>query len=232
MKDYQPLCNQFLSDNGLNLQAVFNLADLPNNVVESDDTEFSQLILFGHAGRQLWSAIGSMRSSSPDPVDDFSRGVVEQFFAQTLPQHQYQIIYPGSQPIGLQRLGELAGWHHDSPFRIGINRDWGSWFAYRVAVIADTNLVPSEKIETLSPCVSCTQKPCISACPAEAMKEGTLALDACVNYRLTNDSLCKQTCLSRITCPVAQQHRYSEEQIRYHYGVSMKTIELYYRDLS
>jgi ferredoxin len=71
----------------------------------------------------------------------------------------YKIVYPKHQPpffhLNLQSFGELAGWHHSSPFKVGINTDVGSWFAYRLLILANTEFKPSSKVNSQSPCVSC-----------------------------------------------------------------------------
>ena len=77
------------------------------------------------------------------------------------------------------------------------------------------------------PCDTCEDKPCIAVCPAKALNQGDLNLPACLDYRLESHSRCKSQCLSRIICPIAKEHRYSQEQINYHYAISMKMIEAY-----
>lgn len=228
MKHYQTFNKDYFTEKGLNLQAVFNLDDVPESCIQNENNSFTQLLLLAHAGRRLWKVLKNTGINSDNPIDDYSKQIVETYFQTQLPAHRYQILYPGPSAIGLRKLGELAGWHHDSPFRVGINSEWGSWFAYRAVVLCDTHFQPSTKITTESPCLKCSQKPCISACPANALEEGSLVLNKCITYRKQPESQCKLTCLSRVACPVAAHHRYSEEQINYHYGVSMKTIDKFY----
>ncbi|ATX79086.1 hypothetical protein Ga0123461_0660 [Mariprofundus aestuarium] len=226
-----------LNANGLNMQAVFNLSDLPETIRTGllEQTEivssFRQLILIGHGGRGMWEAVqASEFRENSDPIDSFSIDRVERWFAGQVPAADYEIIYPASKCIvPLQSLGRLAGWHHTSPFRIGINQAWGSWFAYRVAALADTDFAPTDRMQLASPCDSCVDKPCVSACPAGLLACGDFSLKGCIDYRLVSESSCKARCLARLACPVASEHRYSTEQINYHYGRSMKTIEEYYR---
>lgn len=229
-----------LNSNGLNMQAVFNLSLLPE-AMQATLTEqvagfsnYSQLILIGHGGKQMWEALqASEHRGATDPIDNFSMDRVAQWLAESHPATAYEFIYPASHSIvPLQALGALAGWHHASPFRIGINQTWGSWFAYRVAVLADTNIKPTTDLTTDSPCLSCSDKPCLSACPAQALVDSELSLlslQHCVGYRLQEASSCKKQCLSRLSCPVATGHRYTLEQINYHYGRSLQSIKEYYR---
>ena len=224
-----------LNANGLNMQAVFNLSDLPENIRTGitqqvpDATDYRQLILIGHGGQQMWEQVQSSEyKESANPIDDFSIGRVQRWLSEQAPDAAYNIIYPAAQRvIPLQALGELAGWHHSSPFRVGINQLWGSWFAYRVAVLTDTDFNVTESLFFPSPCESCEAKPCMNACPAGALNGSDFSLKPCMNYRLAEALLCKDRCLSRLACPIAIEHRYSMEQIQYHYGCSMETIEKY-----
>lgn len=228
MTDKPVFHHEPLTEKGLNLHAIFNIKDLPGEFGDIQDSSFSQLIILGHGGKKMWSELNKANIESENPVDDFSIKVATDYFRAQLPIHKFKIIYPGEDVIGLRVLGELAGWHHDSPFRIGVNREWGSWFAYRVVVLADTDYLPSEKWRDNSPCDACSEKPCISACPVDALSSGSLSLEKCIQYRKVDASLCANTCHSRCACNVGVQHRYTDEQLHYHYSVSLRMIKQYY----
>lgn len=223
-----------LNDAGLNLQAVFNLDELPADIAAQLRCRFDparryrQLILIGHAGRTLWASVKASGIVSENPIDDFSIKTVEHWFAEQFAGKCREIIYPGSTAVGLQTLGKLAGWHHASPLKIGIDEKWGTWYAYRVVVLADTDLAPSRPMESTSPCDRCQDKTCIASCPAGALAGGGFALEKCVGYRRQPSSGCKANCLARVSCPVGVEHRYCDEQIRHTYSISMKAIERYY----
>lgn len=220
-----------LNDTGLNLQAVFDLDQLPAEMAAAVRRRYDpahrqrQLILIGHGGKTLWDAVKASGIRSENPIDDFSVRTVEQWFAQQFPGRAREIIYPGDIPVDLQALGTIAGWHHASPFMLGINADWGTWFAYRVVLLADTNLEPSRPLQGESPCARCADKPCIAACPAGAMDGGSFALDKCIAYRRKASSRCKATCVARVSCPVGSSHRYGDEQMQHAYSISLREIE-------
>jgi hypothetical protein len=231
LNSYQSEQLTSLQQQGLNLQAVFDIQSLPTEFIESlsaqcaDLNNYHQLILLGHGGRTMWDGLQQSDIDSDHPVDDYSIQCVEQFFADEHPQQQYKILYPGTHRVGLQQLGKLAGWHHPSPFWVGVNNEWGSWYAYRVVVLANSNFTTTSRVESESPCDSCDDKPCISICPANALTESNFDVKQCSAYRLQENSNCSHQCLSRLRCPVGKEHRYSREQIEYHYGVSYKTIK-------
>ena len=220
------------------MQVIFNLADIPEQL-KSDMAEqiegfsdYRQLLLIGHGGKRMWEAVqASQFRDTHDPIDSFSVDRLKSWFSDHYPSCKYKIIYPDRQRIvALQSLGELVGWHHRSPFRIGINQLWGSWFAYRLAVLCDSSFEVSEAMRFISPCETCIEKPCITACPADALQGCDFSLKRCINHRLSSDSSCHDQCLARLSCPVAPQPRYTTQQINYHYCRSLQSIQEYYRD--
>ena len=226
-----------LDAEGLNLHAVFTLDRLSAGWRDSLDRErrYRQLILIGNGGRALWTAIEAEGITSENPIDEFSVRRVAAWLAVHASGRRYQILYPGDRPIGLQTLGELAGWHFASPFMVGINARWGTWFAYRVAVLADTEFADSASecaagesaraTLTVSPCAACRQRPCVDACPAQAMDEAGFDLQRCVAYRRRPGSACRLACLARLACPVKRELRYGDKQMRHSYATSLRMIE-------
>ena len=218
---------------GLNLHAVFDVAALPVAVRAAlgPVAPGMRLLLVGHGGRALWSRVCAERSRgdlpAKHPIDAYSTREVGAWLAANFPGARSVFLYP--QPldapvaVGLQQLGALAGWHHPAPFRVGINAAWGSWFAYRALVLTDAPLEPTPRVESASPCVSCTARPCVTACPAGALA-GDFDLARCVDYRLVAGSACAQTCRARLACPVASEHRYDDAQLAHCYGESLHML--------
>ena len=219
-----------LDEAGLNLQAVFNIVDLPpdlaNEIGNRFDPEqrFRQLILIGHGGRRLWECVKKSGIGGENPIDDFSRTRLQSFLADI----PHIIIYPATSSIGLQSLGKLAGWHHSSPFMVGINASWGTWYAYRAVALSASDFAPTSRQTSRSPCANCADRCCVSACPADALSGKTFDLQRCISYRKQPTSLCRDTCLARCHCPVGEEHRYDDEQIRHAYSISMRMIEQFY----
>lgn len=216
-----------LDDAGLNLRAIFDLAALPAELRTALDPDgrYRQLILLGHGGRRLWERVQAAGLQSEHPIDDFCVATVEAWFAAQLPACAHAITYPGETAVGLQALGRLAGWHHESPFRVGINAAWGSWFAYRVLALADSTLAPTPPLAGESPCASCAAQPCVAACPADALGDRQFSLQKCIAYRRQPDSRCRVTCVARTSCPVRPEHRYDDAQIAHSYARSLAMIE-------
>lgn len=224
LPDFTPL-----NEAGLNLQAVFNINDLPAGIATDIRQRFDleqryrQLILIGHGGRTMWAAMKAAGIAAEHPIDEFSIGVTKRWLGGI----PHTIVYPAETSVGLQALGKLAGWHHDSPFRVGVNATWGSWYAYRVVALTDSDFIPTPPQVTISPCTRCPEKPCVAACPAGALNGQVFDLQKCIAYRRAPSSRCQTTCLARISCPVGSEHRYSDEQIAHTYSNSLRMIERY-----
>ncbi|HLO62689.1 MAG TPA: hypothetical protein VK165_06955 [Azonexus sp.] len=231
MSERPALPADFLDQAGLNRQHVFDLAALPADLAGRLAIQGGerQLILIGHGGRRLWECVQASGLGGEHPIDNYSTQTVERWFAACLPGHRYRILYPGEQPIGLQALGELAGWHQPSPIMVGVDRQWGSWYAYRAVVLADTDLQPSVAQSGRSPCLDCPGQPCIAACPAGALRNGRFNLETCSRFRLQPESPCAHGCLARQACPVGSEHRYEPAQIEHSYSRSLAAIRQYFR---
>jgi epoxyqueuosine reductase len=220
-----------LSLAGLNLHWIADLDRLPASIAGrlrqafDPSRRYRQLILIGHGGRALWAAIQSAGFRSDSPVDDFSVAAVKRWFDTRCAGCAHRIVYPGTDPVPLQALGRLAGWHNDSPLALGINARWGTWFAYRVALLADTALPPTTAWTEPSPCAACKARPCITHCPGNALAGGTFSLESCVRQRRLAESVCRASCPARLACPVGAEHRYDEAQMRHHYLTSLRTLQ-------
>jgi epoxyqueuosine reductase len=225
-----------LRANGFGLLAVFDCAEMPDRIVSAinrarfDPMGYQRLVLLGNSGARFWEAlqrtVGSVSLAESDhPVDEFSIGNVEQAVTDYWGDAAIAFLYPGGSVVPLQQLGRLAGWHHDSPLGIGINRMHGLWFAYRAAFLIDAPLPLCKEPAAPSPCASCRTHDCVDACPASAVHfSRPIDTDACGDFALAENSPCAVTCRAREACPVAANDRYHREQITYHYRRAVAAI--------
>ncbi|MEM7799062.1 MAG: hypothetical protein AAF633_07735 [Chloroflexota bacterium] len=215
----------YLADNGLNMSAVFQLDQLPDDLTKMlNDAEVpladhSRLVLLGNGGPHFWKKLDENGWQDEDPIDRFSLALTRNFVEMiggAVDYHSYLNLYPlSSHVIPLQRLGALAGWGHPSPIGPFISGRYGLWFAYRSAFLTNLPLDSgSSEAHLPLPCDTCKDKPCQIVCPASAIQVGDpIALNACITHRLTPKSSCAATCLARIACPVGREHRYPKEVI-------------------
>ena len=221
---------------GFLLCDVKSISSLPDSVWLNDIPDQYQagsLLVLAHAGKKFWEIFSRKESegllATQDPVDNYSATLSEQVIDNHLEGVSRQQLYPISEcPINLMALGKAFGWHAPSPLGMGMHQKYGLWSAYRAVWWLDIDVPKSFLTKASDVCVSCQTQDCVSACPAEAI---TLAknpnLSSCADYRLQGESLCASTCLSRMACPQASEHRYTDTQMAYHYELARSAIAKY-----
>jgi len=215
--------------------AVLDCADLPQRAAQLmlDSAvplaEYRRLVLVGHGGRRMWQALQERGMDTADPVDEYSATLTRQFIHDYLDGAPAHWLYPDTDYIiPLQQLGAAAGWSYPSPLGSGISPVYGVWFAYRTAFLTNADLPLLREGAAPSPCMSCVDKPCITACPVGAVQPDAFDIAGCVSHRLRPASPCADRCLARMACPFFPQHRYSLAQIQYHYGRSLIDLRVWY----
>ena len=215
-----------LYQKGFTLQAALEVSTVAIGLPEIA-SDYNQLLVFGHAGSGFWKSLDEQLTGS-DPLDCMSIKMVEDFLQRIGCAH-YLVLYPSADlQIDLRGLGKQLGWHADSALGIGINAIHGTWFAYRVVVLANTFYETHDETQTNNvveaPCGKCITKPCVEACPVGAPGV-TFDLQACMGERVREGSACAYQCLARNACPVGTEHRYDQDQMRYHYQKSLQLIQ-------
>lgn len=236
-----------LRQQGLVLATVVNVQQLSTNVwLDSGDVESRKkgcLLLLGHGGRLFWQRYQQTEPEAVDPVDTFSSRISAQALQQHLPSITREQLFPAANcPANLMALGREIGWHTPSPLGMGINAQYGLWSAYRALWWLDAELEepaasafntmrgPDNNVLPVAAdiCSQCTTQNCLQACPATALSMDNIPnLQQCADFRLAANSSCSNTCLARMACPVAAEHRYTTEQMTYHYDLARSQIHLF-----
>ena len=216
-----------LLQKGFTLQAALEVSTVAIELPEHAG-DYNQLLVFGHAGSRLWKSLDKPLTGS-DPLDCMSVKMVEDFL-QRVGCADYLVLYPSTGlQIDLRALGKQLGWHADSALGIGVNAMHGTWFAYRVVLLANTfyethDVVAQKDNLAEAPCSKCINRPCVDACPVGAPGV-TFDLQACMDERVREGSACAYQCLARNACPVGTEYQYGEDQMRYHYQKSLQLIQ-------
>jgi hypothetical protein len=101
-----------------------------------------------------------------------------------------RILFPDERShFPLQQIGRLMNFGRQSPIGIDLNPQYGLWFAYRCLFLTKENIPQKNNLLENHACDTCDTKPCL--------KESDFHL-------------------ARMSCPYKKEHRYTEEQIRYH----------------
>jgi len=232
MTEIEPALSE-LASGGLNWIAFVPAGDAatPEGCVPGDGRG---LLLFLSLGAAFWERT---EVTGSDPLDARATALTLAFMDRVLRggDPDCELLYPGDRGLDLRAWLERGQVQHRSRLGTGIRPDCGPWFAVRSAVWArvspDQQASLRRRYPALlgpSPCEACVETPCVRACPGAALSAkaplGVADLDRCVAHRLREASSCADRCLARLSCPVGAEHRYSDAQLRYHYGRSLRAI--------
>ncbi len=222
-----------LEDCGLNLVAAFDISVLPesitNTLPDRAQEDYSSLLLVGTKGSSFWQHLKSINKTQGDCLDEMSQKITIDIFSTHFANARYLVLYPHSEyVIPLQQLGHLVGWGRPSILGPGINIEYGTWFAYRTAMLVSESLPASEYAQAEEVCEQCIDKPCQTACPVSAVKTlGNFNLKSCIGYRVTDDSNCADKCLARLACPIGMDYFYQPDHLAHHGYFSLRSIKRY-----
>jgi ferredoxin len=169
-----------LVENGLMVRGGFEVAGGDSVPAMPDGRRTRTVIMAGNAGTGMWEALSHARPSSPDPLDSWSRSILDRIAAA----HGAAVAMPSDGPpyAPFQRWAMRAEPVHPSPLGILIHPRWGLWHGYRGALLfAEAFEVPKREVQA-SPCETCAERPCLSTCPVEAFTTAHYAVDACATF--------------------------------------------------
>ncbi len=181
--------------------------------------DVATIVLIGTAGSEGWSAFAEspeQRDGGPHPLDCWSRRVIDGLAVLC----GGSALYPfGEAPYWpFQRWAMLAEPIAPSPLGLLIHPEYGLWHSYRGA-LAFREAFPTTAVEDReSPCKSCAQRPCLSACPVGAFTSLGYDAERCAAHLRSEDGRdCMEGgCLARRSCPVGVDHRPHPDQAGFH----------------
>ena len=188
---------------------------------------YRRAVLLGSGGRRFWEGFQGRASGGGEahPLDDYTVRVVEQV-AHALREADAGLVtaYPFAHARQLVPFRALTRGLPDQqllPFGVAVDRRFGPWFAWRAVLLTVLEL-PTEGLDAGVVCAECAA-PCVPACPAGAVHKAGFDLATCTDFRAAAPT-CRESCRSRLACPVAPEQRYGAEQMAFHYRASMATI--------
>ncbi|RCW28729.1 ferredoxin [Ciceribacter lividus] len=179
------------------------------------------VVLVGHAGGAMWQAFCDWRATMPadlaDPLDTWSKAVIDPI-AAAFGAFPYYPSDPPYQPF--QRWAIAAEGLAASPLGILAHPRYGLWHGYRAALgfAEDFSDIETEEGGRVPVCESCCEKPCLTACPADAVTAARFDVAACRRLLASEEGrIClDEGCRARATCPVGRDYTYPAEEIRFH----------------
>ncbi|MEL6682242.1 MAG: ferredoxin [Pseudomonadota bacterium] len=172
--------------------------------VEPNDGLVGQTImLIGPDEPRFWdifTASEHYNDGEPNPLDRWSVAVLDSIAKAANGHAIYPFGGPPYHPFHSWALRSGQSW--SSPIGFLVHRTAGLFASYRGAL-----LLPWETQGRLmtSPCMTCTDQPCRSACPVDAFSDG-YAVDTCKSYLHSPEgqNCMTQGCAARRACPVGQ----------------------------
>ena len=187
--------------------------------------EAATLVLVGNAGPAMWAAFTATGGdkapdSPPGPhrLDDWTRRVLTEIAGDL----GARALFPFDVPyLPFQRWAQRCEPVHPSPIGPLIHPRYGLWHAYRGALAFDEALDLPPFEAGRSPCETCHDKPCLTACPVDAFAPtGAFAYDvpACVAHLQSpaGADCLGAGCAARRACPVGADYLYAPDQARLH----------------
>lgn len=202
------------------MRGVVNFAEGDKPPVLKDGQAAASIVLFGNIGSSIWPAFQRWRDApankdAQNPLDTWSKAVIEPV-ARDFGATAYFPSDPPWQPF--QQWAMRAEGLQPSPLGILIHPEYGLWHGYRGA-FGFGHALPAQPARHAHPCDTCSGKPCLSACPVDAVSACGFQISPCRAHLTTADGQagCMTSgCLARNACPVGVQHRYHPEQLRFH----------------
>jgi ferredoxin-like protein FixX len=180
---------------------------------------FRTLVLVGMIGARNWGAFEQSPEAgdgAPDPLDRWSRRHLDSIARLV----GAEAIYPFGGPPYWPFLGWATRakplW--PSPLGMLIHKEYGLWHSYRGALALPEDFAPASAPAGERPCDTCSERPCMNACPVRAFTTEGYDVGRCrAHLRSQDGSECVEGgCLARRACPVGTVYAHGARQTRFH----------------
>lgn len=207
-----------LQPHGLFLRGAVNFREGETPPELADGRQAASVVLIGNIGSSLWPAFSRWRKgrSGPDPLDTWSKAVIEPVAAAAGATAWFPSDPPW-QPF--QQWAMRAEGLKASPLGILIHPVYGLWHGYRGALGFAAPIEDTPSPVAPHPCDHCPDKPCLTTCPAAAVRPDLFDISACRAHLRTpvgQGGCMSAGCLARAACPVGAAYRYDAAQLRFH----------------
>ncbi len=175
-------------------------------------------LLIANVGGELWPifrASAEFADRQSDPLNRWTSRTIDEI------ANKYGAIalYPFGKPIRpFQRWAMRASGIQPSPLGILIHPRYGLWLGFRAVLVFSDAEPPVRRPKSAHPCMTCAEKPCLTACPVHAFSELGYDVPACRQWIAGgSEPVCATLgCRARDACPIGTNHRYIQEQIGFH----------------
>lgn len=174
------------------------------------------LILLGPAEPGFWDMFTRTQEyhdGAPDPLDRWSKRVIGGLAGALGARAVFPFGGPPFQPFIQWALD--SGRAHVSPVGLLVHDTAGLMVSYRGALGFRDRIEPVAP--SPAPCLSCAEKPCLAACPVDALDDTGYDIPACKADLDRDGNDCMASgCRVRRSCPVSRAHGRAEAQSAFH----------------
>jgi hypothetical protein len=175
------------------------------------------LLMVGPRAPGFWEHVTrqpEFADGRPDPLDRWSRRTLGRIACDLGGKALFPFGGPPWHPFHAWAL--RTGRCHASPVGLLVHDRQGLWVSFRGALAFGARLpVPPP---SPSPCASCAERPCLTACPAGALTGAGYDVPACHAFLDTGAgrSCLTQGCRVRAACPESRGHPRPDAQQQHH----------------
>ncbi|WP_417515287.1 ferredoxin [Minwuia sp.] len=180
--------------------------------------EARTIILVGNAGSAMWDRFDPKPGRPAEHrIDHWCRSTLSPIAAE----NGASVVFPFDGPpyAPFVSWSFRTGRCFKSPLGMAIHDTFGLWFALRGALMFREviDLEPYRSRSDVSPCETCSAKPCLQACPVDAFEGETYDHAACRDHVRDRPNACaSQGCAARRACPLARAFIYRPAHAAYH----------------
>lgn len=174
------------------------------------------LLMLGPLEPAFWSTLkASPEYAAENPVDRWSERIISKLANDLSATALFPFGGPPYQPF--ISWGFRTGRIWQSPISLMIHDSAGLFLSFRGA-LAFAEKIDLPPVPAASPCETCTDRPCITACPAAALTEAGYDLDGCHDWldAPSGKDCLNSGCIVRRACPVSRTYGRLEEQSAHH----------------
>ena len=176
------------------------------------------LVLLGPLEPGFWARFThspEYRDGAPDPMDRWSRRVIGALAGALDASALFPFTGPPWHPF--TAWARRSGRAHIAPVGLLVHDVAGLMLSYRGALAFAHPLDPAPAAP--GPCESCATRPCLAACPVDALRPGGYDVPACKADLDRPGNDCRtRGCAVRRACPLSRRYGRQEAQSAFHMG--------------
>ena len=181
-----------------------------------NETAGTMILVGGDAG--MWPAFTSSPEHSDgadDPLDRWSKRVI----GKIATRHKAKCVFPSDGPpyAPFTRWSLESGRFWQSPAGMLVHDTAGLMVSIRGAICLAEKLDLPPAVSA-NPCDGCSDRPCISSCPVDALKGIEYDVASCKDHLLSEEGAECMTrgCIARRACPVSRAFNRAPDQTAFH----------------